>query len=148
MHTQDANFANRPPNSAVKVLMYGTADIVFSNGSHWRELRRICTSELLTSKRVKSFSSIRQEEISSLLNSFTLVAGKSPVNLSARAYELTTDIIIHSAFGGKCKMRGTFLEILKEMPEILSGFHLSDLFPSLSWLDGDWRVAEGKGGEE
>ncbi|XP_078157258.1 desmethyl-deoxy-podophyllotoxin synthase-like [Carex rostrata] len=139
MHTQDANFANRPPNSAVKVLMYGSADIIFSNGPYWRELRRICTSELLTSKRVKSFSSIRQEEINSLLKSFALVAGKSPVNLTARTYELFNDIIIRAAFSGKCKMRGTFLEILREIQELLSGFQLSDLFPSLSWLDVKMR---------
>ncbi|XP_078156536.1 desmethyl-deoxy-podophyllotoxin synthase-like [Carex rostrata] len=36
-------------------------------------------------------------------------------------------------------MRGTFLEILREMPEVLSGFQLSDLFPSLSWLDVKMR---------
>ena len=139
MQTQDANLANRPTMYAANVVMYGSTDILWSNGPYWRQLRRICTSELFNPKRVKSFSSIRQEEINSMLKSFKLVAGKSPVNLSARTYELSIDFIIRAAFGGNCKMRGTFLELFKELLELLSGFHLSDLFPSFSWLDVNMR---------
>jgi cytochrome P450 len=135
MQTHDENFANRPVLYATNVLMYGSTDIAFSNGLHWRHLRRISTSELFTSKQVKLFSSIRQSEIYSLLKSFSLVSGKTPVNLSASTYELANNVISRVAFGGQCKMRDVFLEILSEIMELLSGFHLSDQFPSLSWLD-------------
>ncbi|XP_078157194.1 desmethyl-deoxy-podophyllotoxin synthase-like [Carex rostrata] len=139
MQTQDANLANRPTMYSANVVMYGSTDILWSNGPYWRQLRRICTSELFNPKRVKSFSSIRQEEINSMLKSFKLVAGTSPVNLSARASELSIDFVICAAFGGNCKMRGTFLELFKELLELLSGFHLSDLFPSFSWMDMNMR---------
>lgn len=135
MKTNDSNLANRPTVSAANVFMYGSTDIAFSNGPYWRQLRRICISELLISKRVKSFFSIRQEEINSMLKSWSLVSDKTPVNLSAKTYELSNNIIIRAAFGGMCKHRGLFLEIIAEVVELLSGFNLSDMFPSLSWLD-------------
>ena len=119
--------------------MYGSMGISFSNGAYWRQQRRICTSELFSPKQVKSFSSIRQEEINSLLKSFSSVFGKSPVNLSASTYELSNKIVLRAAFGGRCKMEGEFVEVLIEVLDLLSGFHLSDLFPSLSWLDVKMR---------
>jgi alpha-guaiene 2-oxidase len=139
MKTQDSNLANRPATSAANVLMYGSTDIAFSNGPYWRHVRRICITEILISKRVKSFSSIRQEEINSMLKSFCLVSDKSPVNLSAKACELSNSIVLRAAFGGMCKNRGLFLEIVGESTELFSGFNLSDLFPSLSWLDVKMR---------
>ncbi|XP_078154077.1 desmethyl-deoxy-podophyllotoxin synthase-like [Carex rostrata] len=139
MQTQDANLANRPALYAANGLFYGSTNIVFSNGPYWRQMRRICAHELFSSKQVKSFSSIWQEEISSLLKSFSLVSGKSQVNLSAWTYELSNNIIIRAAFGGKFKMREVYLEALQELVQLFSGFNLSDLFPSLSWLDVKMR---------
>ncbi|XP_078154075.1 desmethyl-deoxy-podophyllotoxin synthase-like [Carex rostrata] len=139
MQTQDANLANRPELYAANGILYGSTDMGFSNGPYWRQMRRICASVLFSSKQVKSFSSIWQEEINSMLKSFSLVSGKSQVNLSAWAYELSNNIVIRAAFGGNFKMRQVLLEMLKEVGEVLSGFHLSDLFPSLSWLDVKMR---------
>lgn len=139
MKTQDSNLANRPMISAANVFTYGCSDIAFSNGPYWRQLRRICTTELLLSKRVKYFSSIRQEEINSMLKSFSLVSDKSPVNLTAKTCELLNNIVIRTAFGGMCKNRELFLEIIGEVMELFSRFNLSDLFPSLGWLDVNTR---------
>jgi alpha-guaiene 2-oxidase len=135
MKTQDSNLANRPVLSASNVFLYGCTYIAFSSGPYWRHLRRICITEVLISKRVKSFSSIRQEEINSMLKSFSLVSNKYPVNLSTKTYELSNSIVFRAAFGGMCKNRGLFLEIIGEVIELFSEFNLSDLFPSLSWLD-------------
>ncbi|KAJ3709028.1 hypothetical protein LUZ61_012733 [Rhynchospora tenuis] len=124
---------------ASNLLGYGCTDIVFSNGTYWRQLRRICTTELFSSKQVKSFSSIRREEINSLLKSFALFPDKSPVNVSATISELSNNIVIRAAFGGKFEDRGLLLEIMREVLECFSGFNLFDLFPSLSWLDVNTR---------
>ncbi|XP_078154079.1 desmethyl-deoxy-podophyllotoxin synthase-like [Carex rostrata] len=139
MQTQDSNIANRPALYAANCIFYGTTDIIFSNGPYWRQMRRICVSELFSPKQVKSLSSKWKEEINSLLKSFSLVSGKSPVNLSTWTYELSNNIVIRAAFGGNFKMRQVYLEALQEEVELLSGFNLSDLFPSLSWLDVKMR---------
>ncbi|KAH0680974.1 hypothetical protein KY290_023162 [Solanum tuberosum] len=47
-----------------------STDIAFSPyGDYWRHMRKLSTLELLSAKMVKSFSPIRQEELSSLLSS-------------------------------------------------------------------------------
>ncbi|XP_078176638.1 desmethyl-deoxy-podophyllotoxin synthase-like [Carex rostrata] len=139
MQKNDENIANRPVLSAAEGIFYGSTDVAFSNGPFWRQMRRICASELFSSKQVKSFSSNWQEEIDFLLKSISLVSGNSQVNLNAWTYELSNNIIIRAAFGGKFKMREVLLELLKEVMKLLSVFHLSDLFPSLSWLDVKMR---------
>ncbi|KAJ1689009.1 hypothetical protein LUZ63_013164 [Rhynchospora breviuscula] len=139
MKTHDAILANRPAIPAANVLLCGCKDIAFSNGSYCRQLRRICKTELFSSKRVKSFSSTRQAVINSLLKTCILVPDNSPVDVSAMMCELTNNIVIRTAFGGKCKKRGVILEIMREVLGCLSGFHLYELFPSLSWLNVNMR---------
>ncbi|KAJ4807306.1 Cytochrome P450 [Rhynchospora pubera] len=139
MKTQDATLANRPVLSAAKIILYGCKDIGFSNGPYWRQMRRISTTELFSSKQVKSFSSIRKTEIHSLMKTFSLVPDESPVNLSAMTSELSNNIILRAAFGGTCKNRGQLLQIIREASECFSGLNLFDLIPSMSWLNVNMR---------
>ncbi|KAJ4818348.1 Cytochrome P450 [Rhynchospora pubera] len=53
--------------------------------------------------------------------------------------ELTNNIVTRAAFGEKSNRAAMFLENMKEALELASGFSLSDLFPSLSWLDVNMR---------
>lgn len=58
MKTHDAIFSNRPYLFAYQVLSYNATNIAFSSyGSYWSQLRKICSSELLSAKRVQSFRS-------------------------------------------------------------------------------------------
>ncbi|KAJ4771421.1 hypothetical protein LUZ62_055678 [Rhynchospora pubera] len=136
MKVEDAKFSIRPTLSATKAILYGCTDIAFSTGPYWRQLRRICVTELLSSKRVKSFSLIRQEEIHSMLKTLSTFSNdSSAVNLGAKLRELTNNIVLRAAFGGKCTKQTTFLKFSKQAVEVASWFCLSDIFSSLSWLD-------------
>ncbi|KHG17975.1 Cytochrome P450 [Gossypium arboreum] len=63
-----------------EIILYNFSDIGFAPyGGHWRQLRKVCTLELLSTKREQSFRSIREEQISSLkefveaLGSFSII---------------------------------------------------------------------------
>jgi hypothetical protein len=55
LKTNDVTFAQRPRFLGAEISSYGFTDIVFSPyGNYWRQLRKICTLELLSAKRVRS----------------------------------------------------------------------------------------------
>ncbi|KAL6140028.1 hypothetical protein ACLB2K_058329 [Fragaria x ananassa] len=63
MKTHDIIFASRPQVLATRILYYDSKDIAFAPyGDYWRELRKICTQELLSAKRVQSYRPIREKE--------------------------------------------------------------------------------------
>ncbi|KAJ7946412.1 Cytochrome P450 [Quillaja saponaria] len=59
MKTHDLAFASRPELLVTKITAYGGKDIAFAPyGSYWREMRKLAILELLSVKRVQSFSFI------------------------------------------------------------------------------------------
>nr|CAB3456226.1 unnamed protein product [Digitaria exilis] len=68
MKTNDLTFATL-------ALAHGAEGLIFSPYDHtWRNLRRICTVELLSARRVRSFHAIREQEANSLLREVAAVA--------------------------------------------------------------------------
>ncbi|XP_022734094.1 premnaspirodiene oxygenase-like [Durio zibethinus] len=135
MRTHDIIFANRPLLVSANILTYNSTDISFSPyGDYWRQLRKICVLEMLSSKRVQSFSPIREEEVSKMVRAISSKAG-SPVNLSNMLCSLTYEIVSRTAFGGKCKdQKDEFTLLFREIIRSVSGFTLVDLFPSVKFL--------------
>lgn len=99
LRTHDQVFATRPELLASKILVYNSSDIAFSPyGDHWRQMRKICVMQLLNPKLIRSFSSIRHDEIHRLLTNVRSSLGK-PVNLSERVSLFSSSLICRSAFG-------------------------------------------------
>ncbi|CAI9087716.1 OLC1v1021861C1 [Oldenlandia corymbosa var. corymbosa] len=68
MKTHDVEFASRPQIIATEILSYNSTSIAFAPyGEYWRQLRKICTIELLSSRRVQCFRYLREEETSNLV---------------------------------------------------------------------------------
>ncbi|XP_031253304.1 premnaspirodiene oxygenase-like [Pistacia vera] len=135
MKTHDVNFASRPYNRAASILSYGYTDLVFSPyGNYWRQLRKICTLELLSTKRVQSFRSVREEEIAKLIDWIASKSG-SVINLSNKICELTYAVTSSAAFG---KVREAdqelFISAVKDIAKALGGFTITNLFPSVKLL--------------
>ncbi|KAI3862160.1 hypothetical protein MKX03_013574 [Papaver bracteatum] len=134
MKTHDLTFADRGATLASKIMTYNCTDVAFSPyGDYWRQLRKIFMLELLSTKRVQSFGSIREEEVSNLINSISLMAG-SQINLSEKISSLTNDVTSRAAFGKKSKDKEAFISLIKETTKMASGFAISDLFPSLKFI--------------
>ena len=134
MNTHDIIFATRPRVLSADIVTYGSKGMTFSPyGTHWRQMRKICTMELLAPKRVMSFRSIREEELANLVKDIYLSEG-SPINLSNEFNSLAYGLTSRIAFGGKSKDQQVYIEIMKDVIEAVSGFSIVDLYPSIGVL--------------
>ncbi|KAK6116906.1 hypothetical protein DH2020_049363 [Rehmannia glutinosa] len=120
-------------------MWYDYKNIVFSPYSkYWRQMRKICVMELVGAKIVRSFGSIRNDEVSGLIKSIRLSSGK-PINLTEKISSLISSITCRAAFGKVCKDRDTLTKLMKEAFRMAAGLEIADLFPSskiistLSW---------------
>ncbi|MED6196647.1 hypothetical protein PIB30_049393 [Stylosanthes scabra] len=134
MKTHDLVFASRPKILASEILAYDSTDIVFAPyGNYWRQLRKICTLELFSTKRVKSFHPIREEELRNLMTRIASAKG-STVNLTEEVFSSIYTINSRAAFGMKCKDQEKYISVINEAITVAAGFDIGDLFPSSKWL--------------
>ncbi|KAL2472395.1 Cytochrome [Abeliophyllum distichum] len=122
---------DRPQATALKIMWYDYIDIVFSPyGNYWKQMRKICMTELLSPKNVRSFGSIRNDEVSLLIKSIRSSSGQ-PINLNEKIFSLTSSITCRATFGKVCKDSSTFIKIMDKGIELAGGFMIADFFPSL-----------------
>lgn len=134
MNTHDLLFADRGELLAARILTYNYTDVAFSPyGDYWRQLRKIFVSEFLSAKQVRSFRSIREEEVSNFIKRVSSKAG-SQINLSDMVFLFTNDVICRAAFGNKCNDKEEFKAAFLESTKLGGGFDISDVFPSLKFL--------------
>nr|KYP38904.1 Cytochrome P450 71D11 [Cajanus cajan] len=134
MKTHDVNFASRPRMLFTDIVSYGYTNIAFSTyGNYWRQVRKICTIELFSRKRVNSFQPIREEEFTNLVKVVASHNG-SPINLTATISSTIFTIISRIIFGERCKLQDEFILLLNEAVPVAAGLTVADLFPSANWL--------------
>ncbi|XP_074591860.1 premnaspirodiene oxygenase-like [Curcuma longa] len=132
--SHDLNFAHRPQLLAPSIICYGCSDIAFSSyGDYWRQMRRICATELFSAKRVRSFSAIRAEEVAELIRDAAAASGQ-PMNVNHKLTALLNSIVSRASFGFRCHSQHAFVETMKEVMMLASGFCAADLFPSLKFV--------------
>nr|AFK45297.1 unknown [Lotus japonicus] len=136
MKTHGLAFAQRPELLSPKILAYGSTDIAFAPyGDYWRQMRKICTLELLSAKRVQSFSFIREDEVAKLIQSIHLSASAgSPFNLSKSVFSLVNTFLSRVVFGKKSECEDELLSLIKKAVELTAGFDVAELFPSFKPL--------------
>ncbi|CAN1169653.1 Costunolide synthase [Linum perenne] len=105
MKTHDLNFATRPYLPSADVVFYNARDIAFgAYGEYWRQMRKICTLELLSGSRVKMLRPVREEEIGEMVKSIRVFCiYVQTVNLSQTLISLGYAIISRAAFGYRMK---------------------------------------------
>ncbi|KAL8529905.1 hypothetical protein ACS0TY_007102 [Phlomoides rotata] len=137
MKTHDLTFASRPVYKVHNKILYGAKDLVFAPyGEYWRQMKSVFVLHLLSSKRVQSFRSIREEEIAVLIKRIRESAGV--VNLSKLISEFTNDGICRSAFGSKysdAEGGKKFLQLLPELAEVFTAVGIGDYIPWLNLID-------------
>ncbi|KAM0858915.1 hypothetical protein ACQ4PT_047542 [Festuca glaucescens] len=133
-------FASRPSILSGEIMCYGNTDIVFSpHGEYWRTLRKICTVELLSPRKVKQLAPIRDSETLSLVRNVGDAGrgGRQPVNVGRLLVSCANSITAKSTFGGECsgELQEQFLSAMNVALEFSGGVCVGDLFPSLWFVD-------------
>jgi cytochrome P450 len=145
MKTHDASFATRQVSATMGAFTDGGRNIIFAPyGEHWRQLRKIAITELLSARRVLSFRGIREAEVAAMLRAVAAAAGERPVQMRARLCALVSDVTVRAVIGDRCKDRDLFLRQVDRINKIAAGFNPADLWPSsriARRLSGDVRRA-------
>ncbi|KAK7320323.1 hypothetical protein VNO77_29698 [Canavalia gladiata] len=132
--THGVTFAHRPHFVVADIVTYGCTDIALSPyGDYWKMLRKICTLELFSPKRVRSFKSIREEEVSNLITYISMNTG-SPINLSDKVSAMQYKIVSRAVVGDKCMEQDAYILFIKKFTKINETFGMSNFFPSQNWL--------------
>ncbi|KAJ8771214.1 hypothetical protein K2173_026031 [Erythroxylum novogranatense] len=141
LKTHDLVFASRPPVEAAKYIGYDQTSISFSPyGPYWRNMRKLCTLELLSNLKVNSFRSLRKEEIDLLVDSIKQASyERVSVNLSAKVSSLGADISCRMVFGKKYRDkefgdRG-FTAVIHDAMQLIAAPNLADYIPLIAQLD-------------
>ncbi|CAN1151405.1 Desmethyl-deoxy-podophyllotoxin synthase [Linum perenne] len=100
------------------------------DGDYWRQMRKICTLELLSGHRVRLLRPVREEEISRLVKSIQRQSQLQPINLSRLLISLGNTITSRAAFGKVRKLEEAFLPVLNKIVKVLGGLSIGDIFPS------------------
>ncbi|KAM6562359.1 hypothetical protein CsatB_022357 [Cannabis sativa] len=142
MKTHDLSSCSRPQLHGPKQLTYNFQDLAFSPyGKYWRELRKIYVLEVFSVKRVNSYQSVREEEVTKLVNSISHHSSSSPdaaVDLTKKLYALTASIIFRTAFGTTFKdskfSEEKLYKILEEVVISVGSFCAAEYFPYVGWI--------------
>jgi len=145
----DMNFASRPRSAAAEHLGYDCMLLGLDPyDDRCRNLRRICTSQLLSASRVESSQHIRREEVSKLVRglfqSCTQMGiqdeASTVVDMRSIMVDLIFDTIVRSILPDKSYMGSAgeaeeFKEMIDTHLKLVQAFNVSDYIPYLGWLD-------------
>ncbi|KAF8780048.1 hypothetical protein HU200_002016 [Digitaria exilis] len=142
LRTHDHVFASRAYSPVADILFYGSSDVAFAPyGEHWRQVKKIATTHLLTNKKVRAYRHAREQE-NQLLGEAGY--GQDPhgvgmaVNLSSLLNSFANNIVCHAVSGKFYREEGRnelFRELVEANSSLMGGFNIEDYFPSLVKLD-------------
>uniref|UniRef100_A0ACD5VJ69 Uncharacterized protein n=1 Tax=Avena sativa TaxID=4498 RepID=A0ACD5VJ69_AVESA len=140
LRTHDHLFASRPPSSAGEILFSGSTNVANAPyGDYWREIRKIVTTHLLTTNKIRSNLASREQEVRLVLAELRKAAAAgTAVDLSELLSSFAHHVEIQTVLGRLPREAGwsrQFHELLEGNSKILGGFNLDDCFPSLTRLD-------------
>ncbi|KAI4967696.1 hypothetical protein ZWY2020_017016 [Hordeum vulgare] len=140
LRTHDHVFASRPYSLVSEILLYGPSDVAFCPyGEHWRQVKKISTTHLLTNKKVRSYRHAREHEVRLVVAKIHNAASEcTAVDMSELLNTFTNDIVCHAVSGKLFRERGhnkLFRELVEANSLLLGGFNLVDYFPKLVQMD-------------
>ncbi|KAF8115155.1 hypothetical protein N665_0029s0001, partial [Sinapis alba] len=140
----DISISNRPTNTSVYPLMGNGQDMLYHPyGDHWKQLRRTSAMHLMSKNVVNRFQTLRDEEISSMLETIHLSSLKGEeINMSDMLNTVVSSVL-HRSYTGSYKKEESegisssirFLNWDVKFKKLLGSLCVEDLFPCLALMD-------------
>jgi len=141
LKTHDLVFASRPPHEAARYISWDQRNLSFAEyGSYWRNMRKMCTLELLSQTKINSSRSMRKEELDLLIEGLREAANDgAAVNLSAKVSTLSADMACRMVLGKKYMDRDLdekgFKGVMQEGMHLSATPNMGDYIPYIGALD-------------
>ncbi|KAF3620746.1 putative beta-amylase 8-like [Capsicum annuum] len=137
MKIGDTMLSHRPELLVAKTIAYNGKDITFAPyGDYWRQMRKICTLEILRTRRFRSNYPLMYEEISRLVKTIKESSAKgTPIDVYECFNSITCAIICRASIGKACKDQDSLISTINKITLLVGHFNISDLFPSLGFLN-------------
>lgn len=135
--TNDVVFASRPRLQATNYLVYGSKGLVFSEyGAYWRNIRKVCTVQLMSASKVESFAPLRKRELQLAVNSLQKAARVGEVvDLSELVHNLLEEIVYKMVLGCSKDEEFDLKGLIQQATTLVGAFNLADYVPCLGALD-------------
>ncbi|XP_078159493.1 cytochrome P450 71A26-like [Carex rostrata] len=140
LRTHDLTFATRPSAVVSDIIRFG--DLAFEPyGEDWRQLKKIFTIHLMSTKKIASYKTIIEEEVGNLIakiGDHASMSSSDPIELSKVLFSFMNDVVFRVVSGKiimEERMYAMVRELLEESFQLLGQFSIGDLFPSLLWLE-------------
>ncbi|MFS7931873.1 Germacrene A acid 8-beta-hydroxylase [Helianthus anomalus] len=143
MKTQDLSFADRPTTTTSQIFFYKASNIAWARyGNYWRQMKKICTLELLSAKKSRSFFYIREEELTRTYKFLDFSSG-TPIILRDTIQEMVNNVVSRATLGDVSEDRQFIIDSTYTMLKSFNSFNLFNYYPSLSFIN----VISGKQGQ-
>ncbi|KAI3800795.1 hypothetical protein L1987_28891 [Smallanthus sonchifolius] len=132
---QDINFADRPTTTTSQIFFYKGSSIGWAPyGNYLKQIKKLATSELLSAKKVRSFSFIREDELSRVFK-FVESSSGAPINFRDMARQIVNNIVSRATLGDACQVREFIIDSTYAMLKSFNSFNLFNYYPSLNFLN-------------
>ncbi|KAJ8639292.1 hypothetical protein MRB53_015986 [Persea americana] len=141
LKTHDLVFANRACTEYGRLINYSFKGLSFCQyGSYWRNVRKLCTLELLSNLKVESLRPMRREELSLLIELIKDAAkARAVVDLTTKVASLSRDTTCRMVFGKKYNEEtlgeGGFKAVAEDLMDLAAAFNVSEYIPCTRELD-------------
>ncbi|KAL2321217.1 hypothetical protein Fmac_030186 [Flemingia macrophylla] len=137
LKTHDITFASRPKSISAKYISYGGKGIVFSEyGTYWRNMRKLCTLQLLVASKVEMFSPMRSEHLGEFVKFLQKAASsREVVDLTDMVGDLTENVTFKMVLGRSKDDRFDVKNLVREVLTLAGTFNIADYVPWLGVFD-------------
>ncbi|KAI3691696.1 hypothetical protein L6452_31498 [Arctium lappa] len=138
----DQTFSNRdPPLTALTIS--GGIDVAFSNHSHWRDMRKIVVSQVMSTASLEASQSLRANEVRRMVGDVYGRVG-TEIDINKVAYDTEINVVTSMLWGCSkgVNVGDGFRELAFRIVELLAASNISDFIPMLSRFDLQGRQRE------